>query len=54
MFAAADQQAVAQPWFKETVFIGFVDMHMTAKNDFNILRVSQKDDEFGSDPYSCL
>lgn len=53
MFAAADQQAVAQPWFEEAVFIWFVDVHMAAKNYFNVFRMRQKDDQFWSDPNSC-
>lgn len=52
MFATADQKTVAQPWFEESVFIWFVDMHMTSENDFDIFWMCQKYDQFWSDPNS--
>lgn len=36
MLAGADKQTVAQPWLEETIFVGFVEVHMTAQYDFDI------------------
>lgn len=49
-FTCADEKAITQPWFEETVFGRFVDEHMTAQNQFHIGRIEQEHNQFGSDP----
>lgn len=52
MITAADQQTIAQPWLEETVFVGFVQVHLAAEYDFHIKRIGQEDDQFRTDPHT--
>lgn len=40
----ADQKTVAQPGLEEAIFGAFVNVHVTAEQQFDIARIHQEDD----------
>jgi hypothetical protein len=50
LFASADQQAIAQPRLKESVFVRLVDVHVAPKNEFDISGVRNEHEKFVTDP----
>lgn len=45
-----DEKSISQPGFEESVFVGFVEINVTGKNDLYVTRINEKDDEFWSNP----
>lgn len=46
LLALANEQAIAQPRLKVTILGRFGQMHLTAKNNFNISRFAQEHEHF--------
>lgn len=52
MFAAANEQSIAQPWFEKAIFIRFIKVYRTAENDFNIFWMCKEHNQFWTNPNS--
>lgn len=50
-WSCADEQSIAQPGLEETVFSRFVDVHVTAEDEFDIVRICEEDNQFWSNPH---
>lgn len=45
-----DEQSISQPRLEEAIFRRFVDVHVTAEQQFYITWIYQEDDQLRSDP----
>lgn len=47
-----DQQSLSKPRLEEPVLRRLVDMHVTVEDDFDIVRLSQEDNQLSAEPHS--
>lgn len=50
LLTCTDEQSISQPRLEETVFRRFVDVHVTAEQQFHITWIHQEDDQLRTDP----
>jgi hypothetical protein len=50
LLTSADQQAITQPGLKEPVFVRFINVHVAAKNQFDITRIRNEDNKLVANP----
>lgn len=52
VIAGTDEQTISKPRFEETIFVWFIDVNMTAQNNFNVNWICQENQQFWSDPHT--